>query len=91
MYKIIGDDQIEYGPVSLEQIRQWIAEGRVNRQTKVQAEGHVEWRLLTEFPELVGALTGNITHPPVPPLPATARATPVKTSGLQTLREKAAA
>jgi hypothetical protein len=25
-YRIIGDDQEEYGPVSAEQIRQWITE-----------------------------------------------------------------
>jgi hypothetical protein len=27
-YKIIGADLMEYGPVSAEQIRQWINEGR---------------------------------------------------------------
>ena len=37
MYKIIGADLKEYGPVSVEQLRQWISEGRVNAQTKVQA------------------------------------------------------
>ena len=37
MYKIIGANQTEYGPVSAEQIRQWIAEGRVNAQTSAQA------------------------------------------------------
>ena len=82
MYKIIGADQREYGPVTVEQIREWIAEGRVNRQTKVQAEGGGEWRPLTEFPELVELLTGTITGPAVPPLPATAPATPARTSGL---------
>jgi len=38
-YKIIGADGLEYGPVSAEQIRQWMAEGRVNSKTKLQAEG----------------------------------------------------
>src|SRR5256885_1989662 len=82
MYKIIGEDQKEYGPVHVDQLRRWIAEGRVNRQTKVQAEGGGEWRPLTEFPELVELLTGTITGPAVPPLPATAPATPARTSGL---------
>ena len=36
MYEIIGADGKEYGPISFEQIRQWIAEGRVNAQTRVQ-------------------------------------------------------
>ncbi|HOC55731.1 MAG TPA: DUF4190 domain-containing protein [Verrucomicrobiota bacterium] len=51
MYKIIGSDGNQYGPVSLEQIRQWIAEGRVNAQTRVQADGATEWRTAAEFPE----------------------------------------
>jgi hypothetical protein len=38
MYKIIGADGNEYGPVNDEQIRQWIAEGRANEQTRVRVE-----------------------------------------------------
>jgi len=34
-YKIIGADLMEYGPVSAAQIRQWIAEGRVDCETKL--------------------------------------------------------
>src|SRR5262245_5952582 len=55
MYKIIGADQKEYGPVSSEQLRQWIAEGRVNTQTKVQVGG--EWRFLSDVPEFADALS----------------------------------
>ncbi len=40
MYKIIGADGKEYGPVTSEQVRQWITEGRANAQTKVQPEAH---------------------------------------------------
>ena len=29
MYKIIGGDQKEYGPVTAEQLRLWVTEGRV--------------------------------------------------------------
>jgi predicted nucleic-acid-binding Zn-ribbon protein len=54
-YKIIGDDLKEYGPVTPEQIRQWIAEGRVNSQTKVQAEGGGEWKEVADIPELAVA------------------------------------
>jgi hypothetical protein len=50
-YKIIGADQNEYGPVGAEQIRQWITEGRVNAETKLQAEGTAEWKPLAEVPE----------------------------------------
>ena len=54
MYKIVGADQQEYGPVSAEQIREWLASGRVNSQTLVQAEGSAEWIPLASFPELIG-------------------------------------
>ena len=58
MYKIIGADQKEYGPVSAEQLRAWLVEGRVNAQTSVQLEGTTEWKplgSLPEFAELLGA------------------------------------
>jgi hypothetical protein len=67
MYKIIGADQKEYGPISSEQIRLWITEGRVNGQTQVLAEGTTEWKPLAAFPEFATAL--GLT-PGVPPLAA---------------------
>jgi GYF domain 2/Membrane domain of glycerophosphoryl diester phosphodiesterase len=51
MYKIIGADQKEYGPISTDQIRQWISEGRVNGKTPVCAEGSEEWKPLEMYPE----------------------------------------
>lgn len=54
MYKIIGADGREYGPVTLEQVKQWIAEGRANALTRVLPEGATEWRTLYELPELQG-------------------------------------
>ena len=57
MYKIIGADQREYGPVSAEELKQWIREGRANAQSRVQAEGSAEWRPLGTIPEFA-ALTG---------------------------------
>jgi hypothetical protein len=53
MYKMIGADSQEYGPVSAEQIRQWLAEGRVNLETKVQVEGEGEWKQVADIPGLV--------------------------------------
>jgi hypothetical protein len=55
-YKLIGADLKEYGPVSAAQIRQWLTEGRVGSQTKLQAEGGGEWKRLAEVPELAAAL-----------------------------------
>src|ERR1700722_37373 len=75
MYKIIGADQKEYGPVSADQLRQWITEGRVNGQTKVQAADATEWKAMADIPEFFGVLpkTQPATHTTpttIHPLPA---------------------
>jgi hypothetical protein len=70
MYKVIGVDGSQYGPISLEQLRQWIAEGRVNAQTRVQADGAAEWKVAAEFPELGFAPGGGMPRPgPIAPPP----------------------
>lgn len=68
MYKIIGADGKEYGPITAEQLRQWIAEGRANGQTKVLSEGATDWKPVTEFPEFAGAL-GSMPPASLPPGP----------------------
>lgn len=65
MYRIIGADGREYGPVGGEQLRQWIAEGRINAQTRVWVEGGGEWRLLVEFAEFAPLLAGAPGPAPV--------------------------
>lgn len=66
MYKIIGADGNEYGPVTAEQLRQWIAEARANAQSMVQGEGSAEWKPLSAFGEFADAL--GATPPPAPPV-----------------------
>src|SRR5438445_172141 len=78
MYKMMGADGREYGPVSAEQLRQWIAEGRANAQTLVQSEGSTEWKALANFPELV--------PPSIPP-----RVHPASTQSLPGAEKKVAA
>lgn len=56
MYKIIGADGQPYGPVTLEQLRCWLAENRLNAQTLVQVEGSTDWRPLATLAELAGDL-----------------------------------
>jgi hypothetical protein len=68
MYKIIGADQKEYGPVTADQIRQWIAEGRANPASRVQIEGSGEWVALSSLPEFAEALAAK-APPPVPVTP----------------------
>jgi hypothetical protein len=78
MYKVIGVDQKEYGPVSAEQLRQWISEGRVNGQTRVQVAGSTDWRTVASLPEFAPLfppaappLPPGIIHPPPPAQPRT--------------------
>ena len=66
MYKIIGADGHQYGPVTGAQLREWIGSGRANAQTMVQIEGSTEWRPLAAFSEF-GDVIGQAA-PPVPPL-----------------------
>lgn len=78
MYKIIGADLKEYGPVSAEQLRQWITEGRVNGQTKAQAAGETEWKTVADLAEFADAFpkTPAPVYPPaipITPLPAQRR------------------
>ena len=88
MYKIVGADQREYGPVTEEQVRQWIAEGRANAQTIVRFNDG-PWKPLSTFPEFATAL-GNSTPPPPPgaPPPLTlgtpVSSSPAPTHGLAT-------
>ena len=68
MYKIIGVDGREYGPVTTEQLRQWIREGRASAQTKVRAEGATEWKTLAEFSEFADMLGRASAGQGVPPV-----------------------
>jgi hypothetical protein len=69
MYKIIGADGHEYGPVSGDQLRQWLTEGRVNANTQVLPEGGPGWLALRALPEFSGLLVGGSTPPPIRSLP----------------------
>jgi hypothetical protein len=82
MFKIIGGDGKEYGPVSADDLRQWMAQGRANAATKARRDGTEGWKTLGEFPEFAPA-TGTIGGPP--PLAganSSAPGAPAKTSGL---------
>jgi hypothetical protein len=64
MYKIIGADQKEYGPITADQLRLWISEGRVNAQTRVLPEGASVWKTVSQLPEFAMASV----PPPVAPI-----------------------
>jgi len=67
MYKIIGADGRKYGPVSGDQLRQWISEGRVSADTPVLADGSADWNPLRALAEFTSLLAGP-TPPPIGPL-----------------------
>lgn len=56
MFTIIGGDGKEYGPVTADQIRAWIAAGRANLDTKAKAVGSEDWRRLGDYAEFTGAV-----------------------------------
>ena len=65
MYKIIGADGKEYGPITAERLKQWIAESRANAQTKILAEGTTDWKTVADFPEFAEALAARFAPPVV--------------------------
>lgn len=82
MYKIIGADAQEYGPVSGDKIREWIKEGRVNSQTKIKAEGEGEWKTFSQLAEFADVQVGTA---PTPPVLAPGTTAPSKLSALAIL------
>lgn len=67
IYKIIGDDGQEYGPVTGEQIRAWIAEGRVERRTPVFVDGAKDWNFVGLLPEFTNCFATPGTPPTIAP------------------------
>jgi uncharacterized RDD family membrane protein YckC len=70
MFIIIGGDGKEYGPVSADQIRGWVAAGRANLDTQAKRAGTEEWQRLGDFdefappaepPPLVGVIVEDST------------------------------
>ncbi len=82
MYKMVGADGREYGPVSADQLREWIAEGRADAQTKVLPEGATEWKLLGDLAEFRTTLGPSA---PVSPPPAYRPTAARKTNSMATL------
>lgn len=56
MFKMIGGDGREYGPVTADQLRLWILDHRANGQTMVQPAGSTGWVPLGSLPEFAEAL-----------------------------------
>lgn len=55
-YIVMGDDGKEYGPVSADQIRDWIRENRLERKSPVKPDDARDWIFLEMRPEFADAL-----------------------------------
>jgi hypothetical protein len=66
-YTIIGGDQKEYGPVTADDVRLWIADGRLNEHSLAKAEGDAEFRALGKFPEFAGVFRNAGPAAKLPP------------------------
>jgi uncharacterized RDD family membrane protein YckC len=70
-YKLIGADGQTYGPVTIDELRDWIQEGRVGPDTRLWSSEETDWRAASEFPELRWDLPPPTPREPVaapPPL-----------------------
>jgi hypothetical protein len=70
MFKILGADGREYGPVPADQIVKWVGEGRADQRTLAQPAGETTWKPLAQFPEFAALFAP--TPPVVTPGPAAA-------------------
>ena len=72
-YTLLGGDGQQYGPISLEQFRDWVREGRAGADTQVWRSDQPAWVTAADLPEL-GVPKVAVAHvPPTPmtvPLPA---------------------
>ena len=63
-YTIIGGDQKPYSSVTADDIRRWIADGRLNGQSLAKEENDTEWRPLSAFPEFADVFAASSAPPP---------------------------
>jgi uncharacterized RDD family membrane protein YckC len=66
-FLVRGDDGVEYGPVDLAELREWVLENRAGLGTEVKRdEPNSPWQQWQDFPELV-ALLAEVSVTSAPP------------------------
>jgi uncharacterized RDD family membrane protein YckC len=69
-FLIRGEDGHEYGPVDLDELRDWVQENRAGLGTEVRRdEPNAPWQPWQDYPELVALLAEAHVTSPVPGLP----------------------
>ena len=76
MFTIIGVDGKEYGPVTADQIRQWITENRLTPAMQARRDGETEWRRIADFAEFAPPAPAAGGIPPLDPTAIGAPAVP---------------
>lgn len=67
-YKVMGADGKEWGPISAEQVRQGVAQGRLDKKTPTLPTGAIDWVYLESVPEFADLFPLPVTPPePLPP------------------------
>ena len=56
MYFTVGSDNQHHGPINVDTLNQWIAQGRANGQTMTRLDDSQEWKPLATFSEFTTAL-----------------------------------
>jgi hypothetical protein len=64
MFKLIGGDGKEYGPIPADTLRDWLRQGRVNGSTRVLPEGAADWVELRALQDFQADLAAE--RPPLP-------------------------
>jgi hypothetical protein len=67
-YTIIGGDGKQYGPITGDDLRKWISEGRLNEQSLAKEESDTQFRALSAFPEFADAFAPSAAAPGAPPV-----------------------
>jgi uncharacterized protein DUF4190/uncharacterized protein DUF4339 len=80
MYKIIGQDGKEYGPITGEQMRQWASQNRVESRTPVFVDGAKDWTFVGLLPEFAGLFAASVP-PAIAPQTIAPPAPPRRTNG----------
>lgn len=68
-YRFMGGDGREYGPVTNEQLREWIRQRRADRNSRVRRDGSDHWTTLGELPEFQGAFDEQFRRQQASPPP----------------------
>jgi len=91
MYIIIGGDGKEHGSVTADDLRKWVAEGRLNAQSLVKAQGDAEFRPLSAFPEFTDIFQAGTAGAIAPIAPLSSQSGGERETALQAVKGPAIA